>query len=531
MKKISVLLAVTALASVMATSAWSKTLVYCSEGSPEGFDPGLTESGTTFDASSKPIYSRLVEFKRGTTDVVPGLAESWTISPDGLVYTFKLRKGVKFQTTDYFTPTRDFNADDVLFSFQRQSDKANPFNAYVAKASYEYYGDMSMPSLVKSWEKVDDYTVKLTLNTPNAPMVANLAMDFASIMSKEYADKLLAAKTPEQLNQQPVGTGPFTFVAYQQDAVIRYKANPDYWDGKQPIDDLVFAITPDASVRIQRLKAGECQVASYPSPADIPALKADKTLNVLEQAGLNIGILAYNTTQSPFDKTEVRRALNMAINKQAILDAVYPGIGTLAVNPIPPTMWGYDKSTVDDKYDPDAAKAALEKAGVKDLHMKVWAMPVSRPYNPNARRMAEMIQADFAKVGVTVEIVSYDWTQYLKLAADPKHDGAVLTGWTGDNGDPDNFMTPLLSCDGVGAGNKAAWCNKDFDTLIKKAATISDQSERAKLYIQAEAVFKKEAPWATIAHSLANQPLSTKVKGYLQDPLGSHRFDGVDIDE
>jgi dipeptide transport system substrate-binding protein len=163
--------------------------------------------------------------------------------------------------------------------------------------------------------------------------------------------------------------------------------------------------------------------------------------------------------------------------------------------------------------------------------MKVWAMPVARPYNPNARRMAEMIQADFAKVGVTVEIVSYDWTQYLKLAGDPKHDGAVLAGWTGDNGDPDNFLTPLLGCDGVGSGNKAAWCNKDFDAVIKKAAMISDQSERAKLYIQAEAIFKKEAPWATIAHSLANQPMSTKVKGYLQDPLGSHRFDGVDIDE
>lgn len=531
MKKISALLAVTALASVMATSAWSKTLVYCSEGSPEGFDPGLTESGTTFDASSKPVYNRLVEFKRGTTEVVPGLAESWTISPDGLVYTFKLRKGVKFQTTDYFTPSRDFNADDVLFSFQRQSDKSNPYNAYVDKAAYEYNADMSMPSLVKSWEKVDDYTVKLTLNTPNSPMIANLAMDFASIMSKEYADKLLAAKTPEQLNQQPVGTGPFTFVAYQQDAVIRYKANPDYWGGKQPIDDLVFAITKDAAVRIQKLKAGECQIAVSPAPADIPALKADKSLNVMEQAGLNIGFLAYNTQQPPFDKTEVRKALNMAINKQAILDAVYPGIGKLAINPIPPTMWGYDEKTVDDKYDPAAAKAALEKAGVKDLKMKIWAMPVARPYNPNARRMAELIQADFAKVGVSVEIVSYDWTQYLKLAGDPKHDGAVLAGWTGDNGDPDNFLTPLLGCDGVGSGNKAAWCNKDFDTLIKKAAAISDQSERAKLYVQAEAIFKKEAPWATIAHSLVNMPMSTKVKGYLMDPLGSHRFDGVDIDE
>ncbi|WP_337266155.1 ABC transporter substrate-binding protein [Oryzifoliimicrobium ureilyticus] len=531
MKRLPLLLAATAVASVMATTAWSKTLVYCSEGSPAGFDPALYTAGTDFDASSKPVYNRLVEFKRGSTEVVPGLAEKWEVSADGLTYTFHLRKGVKFQTTDFFTPTRDFNADDVVFTFDRQLNKSNPYHSYIDKGSYDYFSDMSMPKLLKSIEKVDDYTVKMTLSSPNAPMIANLAMDFASIVSKEYADKLLADKTPEKLNQQPLGTGPFAFVDYQQDAVIRFKANPEYWDGKQAIDDLVFAITPDAAVRLQRLKAGECQVAVAPNPADLPALKQDKTLTVMEQPGLNVGYLAYNTTQAPFDKVEVRRALNMAINKKAILEAVYPGIGAIAKNPIPPTMWSYNDKVEDDKYDPEAAKAALEKAGVKDLKMKVWAMPVSRPYNPNARRMAELIQADFAKVGVGVEIVSYDWTQYLKLAGDPKHDGAVLAGWTGDNGDPDNFLAILLGCDGVGSGNKAAWCNKDYDALIKKGAITSDKPERTKLYEEAQVIFKKEAPWATIAHSLVSLPMSTKVKGYLMDPLGSHRFDGVDIEE
>jgi len=128
MKKLSVLLAATALASVMATSAWSKTLVYCSEGSPEGFDPGLYTAGTTFDATSRTVYNRLVEFKHGSTEIEPGLAESWTVSDDGTVYTFKLRSGVKFQTTEFFTPTRDLNADDVIFSFERQLKAVNPWN-------------------------------------------------------------------------------------------------------------------------------------------------------------------------------------------------------------------------------------------------------------------------------------------------------------------------------------------------------------------------------------------------------------------
>ncbi|KAB0679861.1 ABC transporter substrate-binding protein [Aureimonas leprariae] len=531
MKRLTALLAASVLALTLGSAASAKTLVYCSEGSPEGFDPGLYTAGTTFDASSKTVYNRLTEFKKGTTEVVPGLAESWEISEDGLVYTFHLRKGVKFQTTEFFTPTRDFNADDVLFSFDRQSNKSNPFAAYAGDNTYGYYSDMDMPNLVQSFEKVDDNTVKLTLKHPNAPMLATLAMDFASIMSKEYADKLVADGTPEKLNQQPLGTGPFAFVDYQQDATIRYSANPNYWDGKQAIDDLIFAITPDASVRIQRLKAGECQIAAYPNPADVPSLKSDSNLNVMEQSGLNIGYIAWNATQPPFDKAEVRRAANMAINKQAILDAVYPGVGQIAKNPIPPTLWSYDDKIEDDKYDPEAAKAALEKAGVKDLSMKLWAMPVARPYNPNGRRMAELIQADLAKVGIKAEIVSYDWTQYLKLAGDPKHDGAVMAGWTGDNGDPDNFFSPLLGCNGVGSGNKAAWCNKEFTDTIQKASALSDQNERAKLYVQAQEIFKKEAPWATIAHSTVVLPMTKTVSGYVMDPLGSHRFDGVDVSE
>jgi dipeptide transport system substrate-binding protein len=531
MKKISVLLAATAVASVMATSAWSKTLVYCSEGSPEGFDPGIYTAGTTFDASSRTVYSRLVEFKHGKTEVEPGVAESWKVSDDGKEYTFKLRKGVKFQTTDFFTPTRDLTADDVVFSFERQLKADNPWNKYVAGGSYEYAAGMGFPDLIKSVEKVDDLTVKFTLNHSEAPFIADLAMDFASVLSKEYADKLVADKKMEQMNQQPLGTGPFTFVAYQPDAVIRYKANETYFKGKEKIDDLVFAITPDASVRAQKLKAGECQIMPYPNAADVKDLKADSSLKVLEQPGLNVSYLAYNTLVAPFDKAEVRKALNMAINKQAIVDAVFQGSAQPATNPIPPTMWSYNKDIKDDKYDPEAAKKMLEKAGVKNLSMKIWAMPVSRPYMLNARRAAELMQADLAKVGVKVDIVTHEWAEYLKLSSAKDRDGAAILGWTGDNGDPDNFLDTLLGCDAVGGNNRAQWCNKEFDALTKKAKRTADIKERTKLYEEAQVVFKKEAPWATIDHSTEFVPMSAKVSGYVQDPVGVHRFDGVDIAE
>jgi dipeptide transport system substrate-binding protein len=520
-----------AAATVLSGAASAKTFVYCSEGSPEGFDPGLYTAGTTFDAAAHTVYNRLLEFEPGTTNPVAGLAESWEISEDGLEYTFKLRPGVKFQTTEFFTPTRELNADDVIFSFERQLNKDNPWNQYVAGASWEYFNGMGMPELIKSIEKVDDMTVKITLNKEEAPFLANLAMPFISIMSKEYADKLEADGKKDQLNQMPLGTGPYQFVGYQQDAVIRYKANPDYWGGKQKIDDLVFAITTDAAVRYQKLKAGECHLMPYPNSADVEAMKADPALKVMEQEGLNVAYLAYNTTQAPFDKVEVRKALNMAINKKAIIDAVFQGAATPAKNPIPPTMWSYNDAIEDDKYDPEAAKKMLEEAGVKDLSMKVWAMPVSRPYMLNARRAAELIQSDFAQIGVKVEVVSYEWAEYLERSKAKDRDGAVILGWTGDNGDPDNFLHTLLGCDAVGGNNRAQWCNEEFDKLVLDAKATADQAERTKLYEEAQVVFKREAPWATLDHSLSVVPMRKEVQGFVQSPLGDFAFEGVDLAE
>ncbi|WP_321340861.1 ABC transporter substrate-binding protein [uncultured Cohaesibacter sp.] len=530
MKLLTKALAATALAAVLSTTAQAKTLVYCSEGSPEGFTPALYTSGTTFDASSHTVFNKLVEFERGSTNVIPGLAESWDVSEDGLEYTFHLRKGVKFHTTKDFTPSRDFNADDVIFSFMRQKDPNHPFNK-VSGGTYEYFGGMSMDSLIKDIVKVDDHTVKFVLSQVEAPFIANMAMDFASIASAEYAAQVEKTGNLDMFDQNPVGTGPFQLVAYQKDAVIRYKAFPDYWGGKAAIDDLIFAITPDASVRYQKLKAGECDVMPYPNPADIEAMKADPNINMMEQAGLNVGYLAYNNENDKFKDVRVRKALNMAINKNAILDAVFQGAGQVAKNPIPPTMWSYNDKVVDDPYDPDAAKKLLAEAGVTGMKTNIWAMPVQRPYNPNARRMAEMIQADWKAVGVDAKIVSYEWGEYLKRSGTGEHE-TLLMGWTGDNGDPDNFLYVLLGCDAVKSGsNRARWCNKEFDDLLVKAKQTTDIAERTKLYEEAQVVFKREAPWATIAHSVVFMPVSTKVKNYKIDPFGGHIFYGVDIDK
>ena len=388
---------------------------------------------------------------------------------------------------------------------------------------------MDMPNLLIGIEKLDDYKVRLSLKEPEAPFIANLAMDFASILSAEYADVMMAAGTPEKVDLDPVGTGPFQLVGYQKDAVIRYKANPDYFRGKAAIDNLVFAITPDASVRFAKLKAGECHVMPYPNPADVAAMQRDPNIQVLDQEGLNVGYLAFNTQKAPFTDRRVRQALNYAVDKQAIIDAVFQSAGRIAKNPIPPTMWSYNENVADYAYDLEKAKQLLAEAGYGNgFETDVWAMPVQRPYNPNARRMAELIQADFAKVGVTVKIVSFEWGEYLKRSKDGEHQ-TVLLGWTGDNGDPDNFLYVLLGCAAVDGANRAKWCHKPFDDLLIQAKRTTDVAKRTALYMKAQEIAREEAPWVTIAHSVVYMPMRQNVTGYKIDPFGGHVFYGVDL--
>lgn len=529
MKKLTQLsLLALAVASGSAMAA-PKTFVYCLEASPSYFSPALGTDGATLDASGRTIFNKLTDFKEGETTVVPSLAEKWDVSADGKTYTFHLRKGVKFHTTKDFKPSRDFNADDVLFSFHRQLDANHPYHK-VSGGNYEYFVGMDMQNIIDKVEKVDDYTVKISLKVPNSPFLANLAMDFASIYSAEYADKMLAAKTPEKLDSNPVGTGPFQFVDYQKDSTVRYKAFDDYWAGKAKIDRLVFSITPDASVRLAKLQKGECHAMPYPNPADIAKLKADPNIEVLEKPGLNVGYLALNMTKAPLDNQKVRQALNHAINKQAIIESVYQGFGQVAKNPLPPTMWSYNDDVKDYDYNPEKAKALLKEAGFENgFETELWAMPVSRPYNPNARRMAEIIQDDWKKVGVNAKIVSYEWGEYLKRLRNGEASTSMI-GWTGDNGDPDNFLNTLLSCSALEAGsNYTKFCYKPFNDLVVQAAQETDQAKRTELYKQAQVIFKEQAPWVTIAHSTTYFPVRKEVKGYVVSPFGLHNFYQVDL--
>lgn len=520
-----------ALCAGMPMAQAASTLVYCSEASPAGFDPSQYTSGTDFDASAETVFNRLTQFKRGGTEVEPGLATSWDVSPDGLTYTFHLREGVKFHTTDYFTPTRDFNADDVLFTFQRLLDPEHPFRkAYPSESPY--FTDMGLNTNIKSVNKQDPHTVVFTLNTVDAAFVQNLAMSFASVQSAEYADLLLKQGKAADINQKPIGTGPFVFKRYQKDSQIRYTANKAYWKPEDvKLDNLIFSISTDAAVRLQKLKAGECQVSGYPRPADIDVMKQDTNLRVLSQPGFNLGFLAYNVTHPPLDQLKVRQALDMAIDKPAIIKAVYQSAGQLAQNALPPAQWSYDTRIKDAPHDVTKARALLKEAGIKEgTTIDLWAMTVQRASNPNARMSAQMIQNDWAKIGIKANIVSYEWGEYIKRAKNGEHD-TMIYGWTGDNGDPDNWLGVLYSCAAVKGSNYAKWCDPAYDKLIQQAKLSSDRDERVKLYQQAQAILKQQVPITPIANSTVFQPMRKEVQDFRISPFGLTPFYGVSLSQ
>lgn len=526
MRKVLVMALLFLTTIVYAAPRYGGTLVFGRGGDTSTIDPGHSTDGESFYASTQ-VYDNLVQFKYGTTEIVPALATSWNISKDGLTYAFHLRHGVYFHSTKFFKKKVEFTADDVVFSLKRQFDKKNPF--YKVGGSYEYWSAMDMDNIVKDVVKVDKYTVKILLKKREAPFIANMAMDFASILCKSFAYDLLKKGKAGDLSRLAVGTGPFYLIKWIKDDRIIFGANKNYWGGKPYINKLILKVIPNNSVRAAELKTGSIQIMDFPNPEEVATLRKNPKLKIVEQEGLNVGYLAMNVDKKPFNDVRVRQAVNYAINKAAIVKAIYAGLGKVAKNPIPPTMWSYNDKIKDYTYDPKKAKELLKDAGLPNgFETTLWAMPVPRPYNPNGRKVAEAMQADLAKVGIKVKIVSYDWGTYLQKTKMGEHDMALL-GWTGDNGDPDNFLYTLL---GKAAANKPAsniafWKDDAFDKLVTEAKETADVAKRTELYKQAQVVFHEQAPWVTLANSIVVEPMSKKVNGFKLDPVGKRRFNTV----
>lgn len=488
------------------------TLVFGRGGDSTSLDPSRTTEGETFKVTIN-LYETLLTFEDEGTAVEPGLAKSWEPSEDGLTYTFELQEGVKFHDGT------DFNADAVVKNFERWANgDAEQFPYYNTMFGGED-GD-----IIESVTAEGDSTVVFKLTRPQAPFLKNLAMDMFAIASptaiEEYGE--------DDFERNPVGTGPFKFVEWKPNDSITIERFDDYWQEDLPkLDKVIFRSIPDNAARLNALTAGEIDLADGINPSDATSIESNADLQLFERPSMNVGYLGLTVTREPFDNKLVRQAINHAIDKQSIIDAFFEGRADIAVNPIPPSVSGYNDEIEGYDYNPEKAKELLEEAGLGDgFEMELWAMPVPRPYMPDGQKVAEVIQKNLADIGVTAKIVSHEWATYLDLAEKGEAD-AFMLGWTGDNGDPDNFLYALLDEDNIGSNNYTYFKNDETHKLLIEAQTEIDEEKRIALYKEAQEILHDEAPWVPLAHSIPLLAGSKDIKGFLPHPTGSDLLSGV----
>jgi cationic peptide transport system substrate-binding protein len=502
-------------------------MTFCSESNPGSFNPQLDTSSTTADASAHQIYDRLLEFNPSNGLIEPGLASSWLVSSDGLTYTFQLRRDVQFHSTAYFTPSRTFNADDVVFGIDRWRLVSHPYHD-VNGGNYPYFESLRLDQRIKSVERINGYRVEITLYAPDSSFLANLATDFSVILSAEYAEILMANGRPADLDRYPIGTGPYKFIDYRQNQYIRFERHEKYFLSTTGPQHLVFDITNKSSLRMAKLITGECDAVAFPSQSDLAVIEEREDLTLLQKPGLNIGFWAFNASRPPFDNPKVRRALALAIDKTSLLDAVYLGQASRAKSLVPSASWAYEPNAKELGYNPVRARELLDEAGVPfNFTMNIWAMPVQRAYNPNAMKMAQLMKSYLADVGVNVNIISYDWNIFRENLRLGLHD-SVLIGWNADNGDPDNFYRPLLTCEAIPSGtNRAMWCSPEYDALVEQALLTDNFDERTEFYHQANTLLFEQMPLVPIAHAFQYQATRADIENMQVNPFGGIRFDSV----
>ncbi|HWQ78177.1 MAG TPA: ABC transporter substrate-binding protein [Anaerovoracaceae bacterium] len=478
------------------------TLIFAQGAEPRGLDPALVDDAESGKVIFN-IYEGLLKYAADSTKVEASLAKSWEVSPDGLSYTFYLQEGVKFHDGT------DFNAEAVKFNIDRQIPPL--VTEDMAYGSFVY-------GSVKDVEVVDEYTVKINLTAPNTAFLANLAM----VMAAPIVSPTALEENNNNVNEAPVGTGPYKFVSWAKDENIVLVRNDEYWGTKALTKNVIFKFIKDNSARVVALNNGEADMID-----GIDATVVDQITGagnkLFKAGGMNINYMAYNTSKAPFDNADLRRAVSQAINVPELVESLYQGYSEPATSILPTFMDGYDPSISQVAYDPAAAEATLKAAGITSVKIMTYTNP--RPYNSaTGQSLAEAVQGYLSKVGVTATIDSYDWTTYKDKLKAGDYD-ICFYGWIGDNGDPDNFMYLLAHEDPT--MNVALYRNEEFNSLLAEGLTIPAGADRNAVYTQLEKIAADDAPWLPISHAETLAAYRPNVQNFLYHVTAVTPFAGV----
>ncbi|MBA5206277.1 peptide ABC transporter substrate-binding protein SapA [Pectobacterium aroidearum] len=500
--------------------------VYCVNDVLNTFNPQMARSGVTIDTLAAQLYDRLLDVDPYTYRLMPELAQRWEVLDNGSTYRFYLRRDVPFQRTAWFSPTRNMNADDVIFSFQRMLDEKHPYHD-VNGGEYPYFDSLQFTDSVQSIRKLGEYSVEIRLNSPDASFLWHLATHYAPILSAEYAQRLAKEDKKELLDREPVGTGPYLLNEYRNGQYIRLTRNDDYWRGLPRMQQVVVDLGSGGTGRLSKLLTGECDVLAYPAASQLTILRNDPRLRLSLRPGMNVAYLAFNVRKPPLNDRRVREAIALAINNDRLMQSIYYGTAETAASILPRASWAYDNESQITEYNPQKARQILQDLGLTNLNLRLWVPSASQSYNPSPLKTAELIQADLAQIGVTVTIVPVEGRFQEARLMELSHD-LTLAGWATDSNDPDSFFRPLLSCAAIRSqSNYAHWCDPTFDEVLQNALSSQQLSKRIDYYQQAQRILAEQLPVLPLASSLRLLAYRYDMKGLVLSPFGNASFAGV----
>ncbi|EDJ90884.1 TPA: ABC transporter substrate-binding protein [Haemophilus influenzae] len=519
-------------------------LTYCTHASGFSLNPQTADAGTSMNVVTEQIYNKLFDIKNHSATLTPMLAQSYSISADGKEILLNLRHGVKFHQTPWFTPTRDFNAEDVVFSINRvlghntylptlaeaNVTYSNPqykvFHEQARKVRFPYFDSIKLNEKIKSVTALSPYQVKIELFEPDSSILSHLASQYAIIFSQEYAYQLSADDNLAQLDTHPVGTGPYQVKDYVYNQYVRLVRNENYWKKEAKIEHIIVDLSTDRSGRLVKFFNHECQIASYPEVSQIGLLKNDDKHYYMQSTdGMNLAYLAFNFDKPLMRDHEIRAAISQSLNRARIIHSIYHNTATVANNIIPEVSWASTVNTPEFEFDYHP-KIAKNKLADKNLLLNLWVINEEQVYNPAPFKMAEMIKWDLAQAGVKVKVRAVT-RPFLtaQLRNQSENYDLILSGWLAGNLDPDGFMRPILSCGTKNElTNLSNWCNEEFDQFMDRAITTSHLSSRAKAYNEAQELVLRELPIIPIANVKRILVANSRVKGVKMTPFGSLDF-------
>lgn len=499
-------------------------LVFGSGGQPVNLEPGNITDGNSLYVQTQ-IYNTLIDTKPGSTELVPSLATEWTGSEEGKVWTVKLRTGVKFHDGT------DFNAEAVKLNVERWWDPKSKFGYRDAGKPYEIWGELfggfrGTPDSILQEVVAGTDTVKFVFKQPFAAFPSVISSAYFGIASPDAIEKAGAKYgTP---SSSAVGTGPFVFKEWRSGDRIVLEKNTNYWNkGLPKVDQLVMRFITDPAARLAQLRSGTIDFTVDLAPDQIAEIQKDSNLEAIKRPSLNVGYLGLNPSYEPLSKREVRQAIAQAINKQEIVKAFWGDLGITDSHFTPPSLKEFQSANLTDyQYNPQQTKQLLAQAGYPNgFSLDLWYMPVSRPYFPNPKPIAEAFAAELSAIGIKVNLQTKDWAAYLEDRNKPPGYQSFMLGWTGDYGDPDNFYYAHF---GPGSTQDLGnWKNEQVFKLLEQGRASGDRAERAKIYAQIDEILHQEAVRIPIVHS---QPLLAKRKNlnnWTPSPLSTEPFEEV----